>query len=93
MTWTFLRILIDQHHSSRVSSAVATSRYGSAVSARSAPEVLQSSGYRLTNTTPKRGLRIEDAGGITNDMSDDEVEDPTLYIAPGSEKALVGVTR
>ena len=47
----------------------------------------------MTSATPKRGLRIESAGGLVNDSSDDELEDPTLFIAPGSEKALVGVTR
>ena len=78
-----------------MSSAVAASRYSSAVSsARSAPEMIKPvSGYRMTSATQKRGLRIESAGGLVNDSSDDELEDPTLFIAPGSEKALVGVTR
>ena len=89
----FVTVNADEQFSSRVSSAVVASRYGSAASARSAPEVLQSSGYRLTSAKTKRGLRIDDAGAITNDLSDDEIEDPTLYISPGSEKALVGVTR
>lgn len=88
--------IVDEHFASRVSSAVAVSRYSSAVSsARSAPEMIKSpSGYRMTSATPKKGLRIDTAaGGLINDASDDELDDPTLFIAPGSEKALVGVTR
>lgn len=85
----------DEKFASRVSSAAAASRYGSAVSsARSAPELIKpAAGYRLNSAAPKRGLRIDTAGGLINDASDDEEEDPTLFIAPGSEKALVGVTR
>lgn len=78
-----------------MSSAVAVSRYGSATSARSAPELMQSTtpGYRQTSAIGKRRVKTDTAGGIIDDASDDEQEDPTLYIAPASEKALVGVTR
>lgn len=42
-------------------------------------------------TKGKHGLRVGTAGEIMNDDSEDE--DPTLFVAPASEKALVGVTK
>lgn len=87
--------ILELQYSSRVSSAVANSRYGSAgSSARSAPELIQSArGYRMSSANAKRGLRTDTAGGIVNDASDDDGDDPTLRISPGSETALIGVTK
>ncbi|XP_067929155.1 F-box and WD repeat domain containing protein 10B-like [Watersipora subatra] len=83
----------DEQFSSRVSSAVVASRYGSAVSAKSAPEIMESSGYRVTSAKAKQTLTKENAPAITTDWSEDDQDDPTLFVAPDSEKALVGVTR
>lgn len=79
-----------------MSSAAATSRYSSAGSStRTAPELLKLPipGYRVNSANVKRSRKSDAVGDIINDSSEGEVEDPTLFIAPGSEKALVGVTR
>ena len=91
-------IHLEEQYDHQVASLVSTSRYTSAVSRpRTAPEIIrEKSPSRMSPQRPRppshHGLRVHSSGAITNDESDEE-DNPTLYIMPNSEKAIVGVSK
>lgn len=84
-------LTLDEQFHSRISSAATSSHYSSAASpTQTASGIIRS--FSRNYGVSSRVSATETCGEIINDASDDE-DDPTLYISPSSEKALVGVTK
>lgn len=90
-----IMIAADEVLVSRVGSAVKSSRYGSPdLEPQSAVDILNTDQLKQGDKSPSRfDVTKGSDDEMVNDASEEETDDPTLFVSPLSNKALLGVAK